>query len=116
MGQDPALDTNGSLVAPSPEARASLGTLELRGTLSPSFSQTSMRASDPGPLWASPGAPASPEGTHDPQGLRLLGGPGRPRQYNTPIGLYSAESLREMAQSYRLSLRGQPSGAELPGG
>ncbi|XP_004867776.1 LIM domain-binding protein 3 isoform X5 [Heterocephalus glaber] len=122
--KDPALDTNSSLVAPSPEARASPGTpgtLELRGTLSASFSQTSvcsthMEASDPSPLWASPGATASPEGKHDPRGLRLLGGPGQPRQYNTPIGLYSAESLREMAQSYRLNLRGQPSGAGLPGG
>ncbi|KAM6156853.1 LIM domain-binding protein 3 isoform 4-T4 [Erethizon dorsatum] len=117
--KDPALDTNGSLVAPSPspEARAGLGTpgtLELRGTLN-SFSQTSIcsartEALDPSPLRA------SPEGMQDPRGLGLLGAPGRPRQYNTPIGLYSAESLREMAQSYRLSLRGQPSGAGLPGG
>ncbi|XP_004641286.1 LIM domain-binding protein 3 isoform X4 [Octodon degus] len=116
--KDPTLDTNGSLVAPSPEARASpdtLGTLELRGTLSSSFSQTSVcsahsEASDPRPLQA------SLKGTQDPRGPGLLGAPGRPRQYNTPIGLYSAESLREMAQSYQLSLRGQPSGAGLPGG
>uniref|UniRef100_A0A8C2UG01 LIM domain binding 3 n=1 Tax=Chinchilla lanigera TaxID=34839 RepID=A0A8C2UG01_CHILA len=118
--KDAALDTNGSLVAPSPspEARAgpgTPGTLELRGTLSSSFSQTSIcsahtEASDPCPLWA------SPEGTQDPRGPGLPRAPGRPRQYNTPIGLYSAESLREMAQSYRLSLRGQPLGAGLPGG
>ncbi|XP_063089803.1 LIM domain-binding protein 3 isoform X3 [Cavia porcellus] len=118
--KEPALDTNGSLVAPSlsPKTRAgpgTLGTLELRGALSSSFSQTSvcsthMEALDPGP------PRATPEGTRNPRGPGLPGTPGQPRQYNTPIGLYSAESLREMAQSYRLSLRGQPSGAGLPGG
>ncbi|XP_064146374.1 LIM domain-binding protein 3 isoform X3 [Loxodonta africana] len=111
--KDPALDTNGSLAvpSPSPEARASpgtLGTMELRQNLSSSFSQTSIfshtGASDPSP------PRGSPEGPKVPQGSR------QPRQYNNPIGLYSAETLREMAQMYQLSLRGKASGAGLPGG
>uniref|UniRef100_G3SXC1 LIM domain binding 3 n=1 Tax=Loxodonta africana TaxID=9785 RepID=G3SXC1_LOXAF len=111
--EDPALDTNGSLAvpSPSPEARASpgtLGTMELRQNLSSSFSQTSIfshtGASDPSP------PRGSPEGPKVPQGSR------QPRQYNNPIGLYSAETLREMAQMYQLSLRGKASGAGLPGG
>ncbi|XP_008058297.2 LIM domain-binding protein 3 isoform X8 [Carlito syrichta] len=122
--KDPAVDTNGSLVAPSPEARASPGTpgtSELRPTFSPAFSQASAfsshkEASDPGPLRASPGAKTSPEGTRDPLGPRVLLGSSQPRLYNNPIGLYSAETLREMAQMYQMSLRGKASGAGLPGG
>ncbi|KAM9651408.1 LIM domain-binding protein 3 isoform 5-T5 [Trichechus inunguis] len=106
--KDPALDMNGSVAvpSPSPEAQAgpgSPGTAELRQTLSSSFSQTS-------PPWGSLGAKTSPEGPKVPHGSR------QPRQYNNPIGLYSAETLREMAQMYQLSLRGKASGAGLPGG
>ncbi|KAM9215968.1 LIM domain-binding protein 3 isoform 6-T6 [Dugong dugon] len=106
--KDPALDMNGSVAvpSPSPEAQAgpgSPGTAELRQTLSSSFSQTS-------PPWGSLGAKTSPEGPKVPQGSR------QPRQYNNPIGLYSAETLREMAQMYQLSLRGKASGAGFPGG
>ncbi|XP_046306189.1 LIM domain-binding protein 3 isoform X4 [Marmota monax] len=124
--KDPAQDTNGSLAAPSPnpEARASLGTpstLELRGTFSSSFSQTSIcsshtEASDLGPPRDSPGAKAIPEGAQDPLSLKVLPGPSQPKQYNNPIGLYSAETLREMAQMYQMSLRGKASGAGLLGG
>uniref|UniRef100_A0A8C9Q1U8 LIM domain binding 3 n=1 Tax=Spermophilus dauricus TaxID=99837 RepID=A0A8C9Q1U8_SPEDA len=124
--KDPAQDTNGSLAAPSPnpEARASLGTpstLELRGTFSSSFSQTSIcsshtEASDLGPPRDSPGAKAIPEGARDPLSLKVLPGLSQPRQYNNPIGLYSAETLREMAQMYHMSLRGKASGAGLLGG
>nr|XP_027795696.1 LIM domain-binding protein 3 isoform X5 [Marmota flaviventris] len=124
--KDPAQDTNGSLAAPSPnpEARASLGTpstLELRGTFSSSFSQTSIcsshtEASDLGPPRDSPGAKAIPEGARDPLSLKVLPGPSQPKQYNNPIGLYSAETLREMAQMYQMSLRGKASGAGLLGG
>ncbi|XP_027795699.2 LIM domain-binding protein 3 isoform X3 [Marmota flaviventris] len=124
--KDPAQDTNGSLAAPSPnpEARDSLGTpstLELRGTFSSSFSQTSIcsshtEASDLGPPRDSPGAKAIPEGARDPLSLKVLPGPSQPKQYNNPIGLYSAETLREMAQMYQMSLRGKASGAGLLGG
>lgn len=121
--QDPALDTNGSLAAPSPnpEARASLGTPELRQTFSSSFSQTSVfsshtEASDPGPPRGSLGAKTSPEGALDSRIPKVPLGSGQPRQYNNPIGLYSAETLREMAQMYQMSLRGKASGAGLPGG
>ncbi|XP_019651022.2 LIM domain-binding protein 3 isoform X4 [Ailuropoda melanoleuca] len=124
--KDPARDTNGSLAAlsPNPEARASLGTLgtpELRQTFSSSFSQTSvfsshMEASDPGPPWGSPGAKTSLEGALDSLSPKVPQGSSQPRQYNNPIGLYSAETLREMAQMYHTSLRGKASGAGLPGG
>ncbi|XP_012643474.2 LIM domain-binding protein 3 isoform X4 [Microcebus murinus] len=118
--KDPALDMNGSLAAPSPspEARAgpgSPGTPELRPSFSPAFSQpctfsSLTEASDPGP------PRASPEGARDPLGPKVLRGSSQPRQYNNPIGLYSAETLREMAQMYQMSLRGKALGAGLPGG
>uniref|UniRef100_A0A8I5YU55 LIM domain binding 3 n=1 Tax=Pongo abelii TaxID=9601 RepID=A0A8I5YU55_PONAB len=124
--KDPALDTNGSLVAPSPspEARASPGTPgtpELRPTFSPAFSRPSTfsslaEASDPGPPQASLRAKTSPEGARDLLGPKALPGSSQPRQYNNPIGLYSAETLREMAQMYQMSLRGKASGVGLPGG
>ncbi|XP_046928567.1 LIM domain-binding protein 3 isoform X1 [Lynx rufus] len=124
--KDPARDTNGSLAAlsPNPEARASLGTPgtpELRQTFSSSFSQTSVfsshtEASDPGPPWGSPRAKASLEGALDSLSPKVPQGSSQPRQYNNPIGLYSAETLREMAQMYQMSLRGKASGAGLPGG
>lgn len=96
--QDPALDT-------SPEGPAGPGTA-VRQTFSASFSLA--EASDPGPPRGSPGATAS----LSPRAL----GARQPRQYNNPIGLYSAETLREMAQLYQMSLRGRASGAGLPGG
>ncbi|XP_045424996.1 LIM domain-binding protein 3 isoform X1 [Lemur catta] len=118
--KDPALDMNGSLAAPSPspEARAgpgTPGTPELRPTFSPAFSQpcafsSLTEASDPGP------PRASPERARDPPGPKVLRGSSQPRQYNNPIGLYSAETLREMAQMYQMSLRGKALGAGLPGG
>ncbi|XP_025773516.1 LIM domain-binding protein 3 isoform X1 [Puma concolor] len=124
--KDPARDTNGSLAAlsPNPEARASPGTPgtpELRQTFSSSFSQTSVfsshtEASDPGPPWGSPQAKASLEGALDSLSPKVPQGSSQPRQYNNPIGLYSAETLREMAQMYQMSLRGKASGAGLPGG
>uniref|UniRef100_A0A452STI2 LIM domain binding 3 n=1 Tax=Ursus americanus TaxID=9643 RepID=A0A452STI2_URSAM len=124
--KDPARDTNGSLAAlsPNPEARASLGTPgtpELRQTFSSSFSQTSVfsshtEASDPGPPRGSPGAKTSLEGALDSLSPKVPQGSSQPRQYNNPIGLYSAETLREMAQMYHMSLRGKASGAGLPGG
>lgn len=121
--QDPALDTDGSPVVPGPdpEARASLGTPEVRQTFSSSFSQTSVfsshvEASDPGRPRGSPGAQTSPEGALDALSPKVPVGPSQPRQYNNPIGLYSAETLREMAQMYQMSPRGKASGAGLPGG
>ncbi|KAM5320956.1 LIM domain-binding protein 3 isoform 2-T2 [Glossophaga mutica] len=120
--KDPALDTNGSLVAPSPnpEARVRPGTPEVRQTFS-SSSQTSvfsshMEASDPGSPRGSPGAKTSPEQAPDSLSPKVPLGSSQPRQYNNPIGLYSAETLREMAQMYQMSLRGKASGAGLPGG
>ncbi|XP_011353657.1 LIM domain-binding protein 3 isoform X4 [Pteropus medius] len=114
--KDPALDTNGSLAAPSPNSktRVGLGTPELRQTFSSSFSQTSVfsshtEASDLGPTQGSPGA-------LDSLSQKMPLGSSQPRQYNNPIGLYSAETLREMAQMYQMSLRGKTSGAGLPGG
>lgn len=38
------------------------------------------------------------------------------RQYNNPIGLYSAETLREMAEMHKLSLRRRASEGGLPRG
>ncbi|NXR69923.1 LDB3 protein, partial [Rhadina sibilatrix] len=38
------------------------------------------------------------------------------RQYNNPIGLYSAETLREMAEMHKLSLNRRPSEGGLPRG
>ncbi|XP_004607474.2 LIM domain-binding protein 3 isoform X3 [Sorex araneus] len=124
--KDPTLDANGSLMAPSPDPETgaspgNLGTLELGPNLSSSFSQTSgfssyTEASEHGPPRGSPGATSSPEGasdTHSPKGPL---GPRQPRQYNNPIGLYSAETLREMAQMYQMSLRGKASGVGLLGG
>ncbi|XP_014399126.1 PREDICTED: LIM domain-binding protein 3 isoform X4 [Myotis brandtii] len=111
--KDPALDTN-------PEVRAGPGT-EVRQTFSASFSQTSafsshMEASDPGPPQGSPGAKTSSEGALHSLSPKVPQGSSQPRQYNNPIGLYSAETLREMAQLYQMSLRGKASGAGLPGG
>nr|XP_035935189.1 LIM domain-binding protein 3 isoform X4 [Halichoerus grypus] len=126
--KDPARDTNGSLVAlsPNPKARASLGTPgtpgtpELRRTFSSSFSQTSVfshtEASEPGPPRGSPGAKTGLEGALDSLSPKVPQGSSQPRQYNNPIGLYSAETLREMAQMYQMSLRGKAPGAGLPGG
>ncbi|XP_007174624.1 LIM domain-binding protein 3 isoform X7 [Balaenoptera acutorostrata] len=124
--KDPALDTDSSLAAPSPnpEARAILGTpgtLELGQTFSSSFSQTSVfsshtEASDAGPPWGSLGAKVSLEGALDSLSPKALRGSSQPRQYNNPVGLYSAETLREMAQMYQMSLRGKASGAGLLGG
>ncbi|XP_015998280.1 LIM domain-binding protein 3 isoform X5 [Rousettus aegyptiacus] len=114
--KDPTLDTNSSLAAPSPnsETRVGPGTPELRHTFSSSFSQTSVfsshtEASDLGPTQGSPGA-------LDSLSQKMPLGSSQPRQYNNPIGLYSAETLREMAQMYQMSLRGKASGAGLPGG
>ncbi|XP_055463966.1 LIM domain-binding protein 3 isoform X4 [Psammomys obesus] len=124
--KDPALDTNGSLAtpSPSPEARASPGTpgtLEFGDTFSSSFSQTSvcaphMEALEPVLPQGSPVAKARPEGAQGSVSPKVLPGPSQPRQYNNPIGLYSAETLREMAQMYQMSLRGKASGAGLLGG
>ncbi|XP_060246885.1 LIM domain-binding protein 3 isoform X7 [Meriones unguiculatus] len=124
--KDPALDTNGSLAtpSPSPEARASPGTpgtLEFGDTFSSSFSQTSvcaphMEALEPVLPQGSPGVKARPEGSQGSVSPKVLPGPSQLRQYNNPIGLYSAETLREMAQMYQMSLRGKASGAGLLGG
>lgn len=38
------------------------------------------------------------------------------RQYNNPIGLYSAETLREMAEMHKLSLNRRASEGGLPRG
>eukprot|EP00073_Rattus_norvegicus_P030943 XP_006252703.2 PREDICTED: LIM domain-binding protein 3 isoform X4 [Rattus norvegicus] len=124
--KDPSLDTNSSLAtpSPSPEARASpgtSGTLEFGDTFSSSFSQTSvctshMEASGPVLPLGSPVAKASSEGTQGSVSPKVLPGPSQPRLYNNPIGLYSAETLREMAQMYQMSLRGKASGAGLLGG
>ncbi|XP_057625793.1 LIM domain-binding protein 3 isoform X5 [Chionomys nivalis] len=124
--KDPALDTNGSLATPSlsPEARASpstLGALDFGDTFSSSFSQTSvcippMEAPESVLPQGSPMAKASPEGVQGSFSPKVLPGPSQPRQYNNPIGLYSAETLREMAQMYQMGLRGKASGAGLLGG
>ncbi|XP_004483273.1 LIM domain-binding protein 3 isoform X1 [Dasypus novemcinctus] len=104
--KEPALDPNDNLVA-SPDP----GPPGLRRTFSSSFASLA-EASDPSPPRGSLGAKASPAGAPD-----LLGPKAPPRQYNNPIGLYSAETLREMAQMYQLSrLRGKAAGAGLPGG
>ncbi|CAO2637904.1 LIM domain-binding protein 3 [Lemmus lemmus] len=127
--KDPALDTNGSLAtpSPSPEARASpgtlgtLGTLDFGDTFSSSFSQTSvciphMESPESVLPQGSPVAKASPEGVQGSVSPKVLPGPSQLRQYNNPIGLYSAETLREMAQMYQMGLRGKASGAGLLGG
>ncbi|XP_028644943.1 LIM domain-binding protein 3 isoform X7 [Grammomys surdaster] len=124
--KDPALDTNGSLAtpSPSPEARASPGTpgtLEFGDTFSSSFSQTSvctphMETSGPVLPLGSLVVKASSEGAQGSVSPKVLPGPSQPRQYNNPIGLYSAETLREMAQMYQMSLRGKASGVGLLGG
>ncbi|XP_072679960.1 LIM domain-binding protein 3 isoform X5 [Canis lupus baileyi] len=93
--KDPAGDMSGSPTARSP---GPLGPPELGPSSSPSFSQSPPR-----------GGPGT-EGAPGPRGQ------GRPAQYNNPIGLYSAETLREMAQVYRMSLGGKAWGAGLPGG
>lgn len=41
---------------------------------------------------------------------------GPTRQYNNPIGLYSAETLREMAEMHKLSLNRRASEGGLPRG
>nr|XP_008517508.1 PREDICTED: LIM domain-binding protein 3 [Equus przewalskii] len=110
LGQDPALDTNGTP-----------GTPELRPTVSSSCSQPSVFSphtgvSALGPPRGSPGATPGLEGALDSLSPTAARGSSRPRQYNNPIGLYSAQTLREMAQTYQLSLRGKASGAALPGG
>ncbi|XP_070289312.1 LIM domain-binding protein 3 isoform X4 [Myotis yumanensis] len=64
----------------------------------------------------SPGAKTSSEGALHSLSPKVPQGSSQPRQYNNPIGLYSAETLREMAQLYQMSLRGKASGAGLPGG
>ncbi|XP_006894535.1 PREDICTED: LIM domain-binding protein 3 isoform X2 [Elephantulus edwardii] len=111
--KDPALDMNGSLVvpSPSPEAPASPGTpgtAEFRQSLSSSLPQPSAfshtEPSDPAPPQGSTKSPKVPLSSR------------QPRQYNNPIGLYSAETLKEMAQAYQMSLRGKAPGAGLPGG
>uniref|UniRef100_A0A8C0KIS5 LIM domain binding 3 n=1 Tax=Canis lupus dingo TaxID=286419 RepID=A0A8C0KIS5_CANLU len=84
--EDPAGDMSGSPTARSP---GPLGPPELGPSSSPSFSQSPPR-----------GGPGT-EGAPGPRGQ------GRPAQYNNPIGLYSAETLREMAQVYRMSLGGK---------
>ncbi|KAM8773895.1 LIM domain-binding protein 3 isoform 1-T1 [Rhynchonycteris naso] len=115
--KDPALDMNGSLVAPNPnpEARAGPGTPEVGQTFSSSvFSH--MEASDPDPPQGNPGAKTSLEGALDSLSPKMPLGSSQPRLYNNPIGLYSAETLREMAQMYQMSLQGKASGAGLPGG
>ncbi|KAI4550121.1 hypothetical protein MJT46_018847 [Ovis ammon polii x Ovis aries] len=73
-------------------------------------------ASDPGPPRGSPGAKISLEGALDSLSPKAPLGSSQPRQYNNPIGLYSAETLREMAQMYQMSRRGKASGAGLLGG
>ncbi|XP_077751383.1 LIM domain-binding protein 3 isoform X2 [Canis aureus] len=93
--KDPAGDMSGSPTARSP---GPLGPPELGPSSSPSFSQSPPR-----------GGPGT-EGAPGPRGQ------GRPAQYNNPIGLYSADTLREMAQVYRMSLGGKAWGAGLPGG
>ncbi|XP_044615793.1 LIM domain-binding protein 3 isoform X7 [Equus asinus] len=108
--KDPALDTNGTP-----------GTPELRPTVSSSCSQPSVFSphtgvSALGPPRGSPGATPGLEGALDSLSPTAARGSSRPRQYNNPIGLYSAQTLREMAQTYQLSLRGKASGAALPGG
>ncbi|XP_059518022.1 LIM domain-binding protein 3 isoform X2 [Myotis daubentonii] len=104
--KDPALDTN-------PEVRAGPGT-EVRQALGASFSH--LEASDPGPPQGSPGAKTGSEGALHSLSPKAPQGASQPRQYNNPIGLYSAQTLREMAQLYQMSLRGKASGAGLPGG
>ncbi|CAO2637899.1 LIM domain-binding protein 3 [Lemmus lemmus] len=120
--KDPALDTNGSLAtpSPSPEARASPGTLGTLGTLD--FGDTTsvciphMESPESVLPQGSPVAKASPEGVQGSVSPKVLPGPSQLRQYNNPIGLYSAETLREMAQMYQMGLRGKASGAGLLGG
>ncbi|XP_006767971.1 PREDICTED: LIM domain-binding protein 3-like isoform X1 [Myotis davidii] len=104
--KDPALDANPEVRAgPGPEVRQALGA-----------SSSHMEASDPGPPQGSPGAKTSSEGALHSLSPKAPQGASQPRQYNNPIGLYSAETLREMAQLYQMSLRGKASGAGLPGG
>lgn len=104
--QDPALDANLEVRAgPGPEVRQALGA-----------SSSHMEASDRGPPQGSPGAKTSSEGALHSLSPKAPQGASQPRQYNNPIGLYSAETLREMAQLYQMSLRGKASGAGLPGG
>ncbi|XP_072484660.1 LIM domain-binding protein 3 isoform X3 [Notamacropus eugenii] len=134
--KDPASEMNGNLAAlssiPSPKVGSrtpgvtngtGLGTVstqEVRQTFSSSSQATiissHMVTSEPSPPRGSQGLKANPEATSDSLSPKVQVGSRQPRQYNNPIGLYSAETLREMAEMYQLSLRGKAPSTELPKG
>ncbi|XP_036593013.1 LIM domain-binding protein 3 isoform X1 [Trichosurus vulpecula] len=132
--KDPASEMNGNLAAlssiPSPKVGLTtpgvtngtgLGTLstqEVRQTFSSSSQATiiSSHMVTSEPPRGSQGSKANPESTSDSLSPKAQVGSGQQRQYNNPIGLYSAETLREMAEMYQLSLRGKAPGTEPPRG
>ncbi|XP_031812606.1 LIM domain-binding protein 3 isoform X7 [Sarcophilus harrisii] len=134
--KDPASEMNGNLSAltsipnpkvdlPTPRVTngTGLGALsaqEVRQTLSSSSQATVISShtvtSEPSPLRGSQGSKANPEVTSDSLSPKAQAGSGLQKQYNNPIGLYSAETLREMAEMYQLSLKGKAPGTEPPRG
>ncbi|XP_074152499.1 LIM domain-binding protein 3 isoform X3 [Sminthopsis crassicaudata] len=134
--KDPASEMNGNLAAlsslPSPKVDlptpgvtngtglGALSTQEVCQTLSSSSQATIISShtvtSEPSPPRGSQGWKANPEVTSDSLSPKVQVGSGQPKQYNNPIGLYSAETLREMAEMYQLSLKGKAPGTEPPRG
>ncbi|XP_028915425.1 LIM domain-binding protein 3 isoform X1 [Ornithorhynchus anatinus] len=139
--QDPTAEGNGQQASPPPQAGPAAGSLggdvvtngawsgflgkqEINLSHSSSCSQsTELQSSFPShPAASTPSPPRShltpsvnPVGSSS-LSPKLQVNSGKQRQYNNPIGLYSAETLREMAEMYQLSLRGKASGGGLPSG
>uniref|UniRef100_A0A5F8GDP9 LIM domain binding 3 n=1 Tax=Monodelphis domestica TaxID=13616 RepID=A0A5F8GDP9_MONDO len=134
--KDSASEMNGNLTAlssiPSPKGEpptpgmtngTGVGTLSIQEA-SQTFSSSSqatiisshMVTSEPSPPRGSQGLKANPEATADSLSPKAQVGSGQQRQYNNPIGLYSAETLREMAEMYQLSQRGKAPGTAPPRG
>ncbi|XP_074088655.1 LIM domain-binding protein 3 isoform X8 [Macrotis lagotis] len=133
--KDPASEMNGNLTALSTIPRPKMGpptpgvtngtglgtlsTQEVHQTFSSSSQATissHMVTSEPSPPRGNQGSKANPEAASDCLNPKVQVGSGQQRQYNNPIGLYSAETLREMAEMYQLSLRGKAPGTEPPRG
>ncbi|XP_044515094.1 LIM domain-binding protein 3 [Gracilinanus agilis] len=134
--KDSASEMNGNLTAlssiPSPKGGpptpgvtngTGVGTLSVQ-EVSQSLSSSSqatiisshMVTSEPSPPRGNKGLKANPEATSDSLSPKVQVGSGQQRQYNNPIGLYSAETLREMAEMYQLSQRGKAPGTAPPRG
>uniref|UniRef100_A0A803YDN8 LIM domain binding 3 n=2 Tax=Meleagris gallopavo TaxID=9103 RepID=A0A803YDN8_MELGA len=137
--KEPAWEINGSRATFSPLTNTATGpmgsVLATNGTFSGYFNKeeisfsnsssylktTTVRSSmssqsvtpDVSPAKSNLGSKLSPVLTDGNSPVRQLS---PARQYNNPIGLYSAETLREMAEMHKLSLRRRASEGGLPGG